>query len=95
MIKIQDINIPTKGIGKYFLIKVISLDLPNSTPTFYWQVQTEFIDIGEADEQPTAMPGFNVIEGNLTMTESEYALWGTDDNYVVDWALEKLGFTRA
>jgi hypothetical protein len=94
MIKIKDISVPTKGVGKYFLIKVISLDLPNSTPTFYWQVQTEFIDISEAGELAAAIPGITILEGNLTMTESEYALWGTDDNYVVDWALNKLGIER-
>ena len=94
MVKIKDINIPTKGVGKYFFIRVINLELPNNTPTFYWQVMTEIADISEADEQPTYIPGIQVLEGNLSMTESEYALWGTDDNYVVDWALNQLNFQR-
>jgi hypothetical protein len=28
------------------------------------------------------------------MTKEEYALWGADDSYAVDWALSKLGFVE-
>jgi hypothetical protein len=26
------------------------------------------------------------------MTQAEYAAWGDDDTYVINWALAKLGF---
>jgi hypothetical protein len=29
------------------------------------------------------------------MTKEEYALWGADDSYAVDWALAKLGFVES
>lgn len=94
MVKIKDINVPTKGVGKNFSIKVIGLELPNGTPTFYWQVLTDILDIAESDEQPTYIPGYMILEGNLQMESEEYNQWGTDDNYVIDWALNKLNFER-
>lgn len=93
--KIQDVTVPTKGIGKYFFIKLINLELPGVTPVFYWDVRTEKVEQGsESDEQPTKIPGDSVLEGNLTMTQEEYDLWGTDDQYVIDWALQQLNFTK-
>jgi hypothetical protein len=40
------------------------------------------------------MPGNKILEGNLFMSTSEYNQWGEDDEYVIDWALQQLGFTR-
>lgn len=91
--QIQDVIVPTKDVGKYFGITLINLSLPGTSATFYWQVLNQTTQPGsEADEQPTKSPGFMVLEGNLTMNEQEYALWGTDDSYVIDWALAKLNF---
>jgi hypothetical protein len=93
--QIEDVNVPTKGIGKYFVITLIQLSLPGTSATFYWQVLNQVTQPGnEADEQPITVPGSTVLEGNLTMNEQEYALWGTDDNYAIDWALEKLNFQK-
>jgi hypothetical protein len=93
--QIQDVIVPTKGVGKYFVITLIQLSLPGTSATFYWQVLNETTQPGnEADEQPSKFPGSMVLEGNLTMNEEEYALWGTDDNYVINWALEKLNFQK-
>ena len=94
-IKIADVNVPTKGVGKYFSLKLINLTLPGTTPTFYWEVNSEVTaPAEEADEQPLKMPGEVVINGNLTMTDEEYSQWGTDDTYAIDWALQQLGFQK-
>ncbi|MEY4332359.1 MAG: hypothetical protein RLZZ196_1097 [Bacteroidota bacterium] len=94
-IKIVDVNVPTKGVGKYFFIKVVDLVVLGNPPKFYWEVYSEVVEPAtEADEQPLKYPGSALIGGNLDMTEAEYAQWGTNDNYVMDWALQKLGFER-
>jgi hypothetical protein len=36
-----------------------------------------------------------VALGNMQMSSTDYANWGTDDNYVINWACTKLGLTRA
>ena len=32
--------------------------------------------------------------GNMNLTADEYAAWGTDDSYLVDLAIQKLGLTK-
>ena len=95
MVKIENVIVPSKGTGKYFGIKCLNLDLKKSseaTPNFYWEVKkaTPYA----IDEVQTEIPGETVLEGNLSMTKEEYALWGADDSYVIDWALAKLGFVE-
>ena len=92
MIKIQDEIVPTKGIGKYFQIHALNFPMNPTSVTFYWQL---FSEITTEEEIPQAKPGASILDGNLTMTETEYASWASDDNYVIDWALEKLGFTKS
>ena len=93
--KIQDVNVPTKGVGKYFSIILLNLELPGTTPSFYWEVRDEFTESsGELDEQVIKIPGNTILNGNLQMTSSEYDQWGTDDQYVIDWALAKLNFSK-
>lgn len=95
MIQIQDINVPTKGLAKYFNLTLLNLPLPGTNPTFYWSIYSEVvIPAAESDEQPIKQLGAILLEGNLQMTEAEYAQWGTDDNYAIDWALNKLNFIK-
>ena len=94
MTKIQDVIVPTKGVGKYFFIRVINIELPGSDATFYWEVLTEQTEPYESDEQPVKYPGTVILNGNLFMSTSEYMQWGTDDQYVINWALQQLGFTK-
>jgi hypothetical protein len=35
------------------------------------------------------------ISYTLEMTPEEYAAWGTNDDYVINWALAKVGAQRA
>jgi len=95
MIKIQPIEIPTKGIAKYFSLRCLQIDLKESSeaaPSFYWELRKA---VPYAfDEVQTEIPGPTLIEGNLIMTTEEYSLWASDDNYVIDWALNELGLTK-
>lgn len=93
--EIQDVIVPTKGVGRYFVITLIQLSLPGTSATFYWQVFDKIIqDESESGEHSTTFHGSMLLEGNLTMNEEEYALWGTDDSYVINWALEKLNLQK-
>lgn len=95
MVKIENVVVPSKGTGKYFSIKCLNLDLKKSseaTPIFYWEVKKAVPYA--IDEVQTELPGETILDGNLNMTKEEYALWGTDDSYVIDWALAKLGFVE-
>lgn len=95
MIKIQDVIVPTKGTAKYFNLLALNLPLPGTTASFYWSIHSEVtVPAAESDEQPTKEPGSSLLDGNITMTAEEYAQWGTDDTYAIDWALTKLGFTK-
>jgi hypothetical protein len=89
-VEIADVNVPTKGIGKYFSILLLNLELPGTTPSFYWEVKDEVVHADSEEKYPNRV----VLNGNLYMTSEEYSQWGTDDNYVIDWALQKLNFTR-
>lgn len=84
MIEIQPLTIPTKGTGNIFTIRVVSYVLGDAFATFYWAVNCE-----EVDSIKT------IIDGNLIMTSPEIDNWGTDDSYVIDWALNELNFTKA
>lgn len=95
MVKIEDVVVPSKGTGKYFGVRCLQIDVKksgNSSPDFYWFLKkaTPYA----IDEVQTEIPGETILEGNLTMTPEEYALWGTDDSYVFDWSLGKLGFVE-
>ena len=95
MIEIKPIDVPTKGVGKYFQTCSLKIDIntrSEAAPTFYWEVRTGIPYM--IDEQETEVPGEVVLEGNIKMTQEEYALWSDDDNYVIDWALNKLGFEK-
>jgi len=78
--KIQPVTIPTKGSGTNFGMRVVGYEVGSTSATFYWYVQTD--------------EGNNIIDGNLSMSSPEIDSWGTDDSYVIDWALNQLGFIK-
>lgn len=95
MVKIEDVIVPSKGIGKYFSLQCLNISLSKSseaTPSFYWSIRTAMPYA--VDEVQVEIPGTSILEGNLTMTKEEYALWGSDDSYPIEWALGKLGFVE-
>lgn len=95
MIKIEEIIVPTRGIGKYFQLKNLENVINPSNPEpkiFFWEVLTEET-VPEGETTKTG-PGVSILVGNITMSVETYSQWGTDDNYCLDWALNELGFTK-
>jgi hypothetical protein len=95
MIKIEEINVPTKGIGKYFQLTSLGNKINPNKPTsvtFFWEVYTEetIVD-GETTETG---PGVCILVGNITMSAEIYNEWGLDDNFCLDWALNEVGLTK-
>ena len=92
MIKIQDEVVPTKGTGKYFEIQALNFPMNPKSVSFYWQLFNE--ETIQNGEETVTGRGVCILDGNLFMDKITYASWASDDNYVIDWALEKLGFTK-
>jgi hypothetical protein len=83
---------PTQGVaiepivyplneGTATLLSVLVLNFPTDavTCTTYWQLLT-------AD-------GLQLSQGNYTLTEEEFAAWGTDNNYVNQVVAAAIGVT--
>ena len=92
MIKIQDEIVPTKGTGKYFQIQALNFPMNPTAVSFYWQVFNE--ETIQNGEDLVTGPGVCVLDGNLSMDKTTYDGWGENDSYVIDWALNELGFTK-
>jgi hypothetical protein len=88
MTQIQPITVPTKGIGTHFQIRsngnTISPNNPQP-PVFYWQVFSSEI----VSDMVTYTP---VLGDNLYMDVETYNEWGTNDEFVIQWACNQLGF---
>lgn len=95
MIQIQDVTVPTKGVGKYLNVRVLNFDLePTNGITLYWAIHAE-TTITDDDGVETTSPGATLLDGNLSMPQATYDQWGVDDSYVTDWALTELNLTKA
>jgi hypothetical protein len=94
MIKIQDVVVPTKGTAKYFNLLALNFPPNPTSVSFYWSIHEEVVIPAEGETPEKSSPGKVVLEGNLNMDSETYANWGTDDEYVIDWALNELEFTK-
>ena len=91
MTEIQPVVVPTKGTAHYFQITALNFVVsPTNGIQTYWQIFAE-----QVDEEGVASPGAMLMDGNLPMDQATYDQWGTDDEFVVDWGLDQLGFTKA
>ena len=88
MTEIQPVTVPTKGVGKYFDIIALNFPMDPQSVTFYWQVFSEV-----TDEKGDKIIGQCILDGNLTMDQQTYSGWGENDQYVINWACNELGFT--
>ena len=79
MTNIQPISIPTKGEGNLFQIQALNFPMNPTSVTFYWQV---------LDEELATL-----LDGNLTMDADTYNQWSNNDEFVIQWACDLLGFT--
>ena len=71
--KIQEIEIPLIGIATELIIQINPFTTDDKTCSLYYIVQTD--------------SKAKVKEGNYTLTEEEYLLWGADNSYVEDLIL--------
>jgi hypothetical protein len=95
MIQIQDVKIPTKGVAKYLSVSLLNPPLSDVSPVFRWALHSELIiPADESDEQPTKTAGAVLMDGDLEMEESEYALWESDESYAIEWVLNELNLTK-
>ena len=89
MTQIQPITVPTKGIGTHFQIATNGFIInPSNPPTsipFYWQVFASNTDSEIVSYTP-------VLQDNIYMDVETYSQWGTNDEFVIQWACNLLGF---
>jgi hypothetical protein len=82
MIQIKPVQFPlNKGTATTFTLSVLQFYMDAVTATFYYQLSTN--------------EGFCLDQGNISMTEQEFIDWGIDNQYCIDWALNKLGLEKA
>jgi hypothetical protein len=88
MTKIQPVTFPIKGTATNLDLRVNGFSMDAKTADFHYTLY---------DDSPfdsIALKSKKVIdEGNLTMTKEEFAQWGSDNNYCIQWAANKLGLT--
>lgn len=77
MIQIQPITFPIKGTATQMSVLVLNFETNATTATTYWQLFTE--------------DNTQVADGNYTMTEEQYAAWGTDNNVVNEYVADAIG----
>lgn len=86
MAKIEPIVFPIKGTATELEVRVNGFPMEAKTAIFHYRLIN--------NTNPELM-GVNKLidEGNLTMSQEEFAAWGADNQYCIDWAANKLGVT--
>ena len=79
MIQIQPITFPIKGTATQMSVLVLNFATNATTATTYWQLYDE--------------NGTGLLDGNYTMTEEQFATWGTDNNVVNEYVADAIGVT--
>jgi hypothetical protein len=79
MVKIETVDIPTKGSGVYLNIMALNFQMSPDSVNFYWQL------LSDSKEDC-------LLDGKLVMDKQTYDGWSSDDSYVTKWACNKLGF---
>jgi len=86
MASIQPIIFPIKGTATNLNLRVSSFLMDAKSVNFIYNLTTD------GDEANLILPKV-VDSGEIFMNESEFAQWGADNNYCIEWACEKLGLT--
>lgn len=84
--QIQPVNVWVNGevkVAEYLDAYGINVVL-FTNGTFFWSLSTKVVDAEGND-----VPGEQIAQGNLQMTDEEYQLWEQDD-YAIQWVAEKL-----
>jgi hypothetical protein len=80
------------------LIKPIKLGLPAKTATQFWMrpiFQDTQATTCQLYYEVQAETGEQLANGNIELTEDQYAEWGDDNAFIEDIALTNLGLERA
>lgn len=85
MINIQPVTIFSKGTADKLILKVLDFEMTANTATFYYALVDTV--------SPSNNSFITLLDGNIEMTESEFANWGADNQYCINWAASKLGLT--
>lgn len=76
MIQIKPIQFPILGTATKLNLIVLNFTMEATTANFYYCLY-------DANDN-------KIIDGNISMTEQEFAQWGADNNYCINWACNKL-----
>lgn len=77
-VQIEPVPFPLgKGTATQMSVLVLNFPTDATTCTTYWQLLTE--------------NGVKLDEDNYTLTEEEFAAWGTDNNYVNEVVANAIG----
>lgn len=79
MTQIQPITFPIKGTATQMSVLVLNFETNATTAVTYWQLFTE--------------DNTQVLDGNYTMTEEQFAEWGYDNNVVNEYVADAIGVT--
>ena len=77
MTTITPITFPILGEATKLDLVVLNFAMDATTASFYYCLYSE------EDKK--------ILDGNISMTESEFGLWGADNSYCISWACQKLG----
>lgn len=87
--EIQEISIPTKGIGKFITIDAQSFTLGADAVNLHWRI----LENVEVDSMPP-LEGKELLNDTLIMANEDLANWGADDNVAIDYVLNNLNLTK-
>ena len=68
-----------EGTATRMTVLVLNFSTEATTCTTYWQLLTE--------------EGKQLSQGNYTLTEEQFATWGTDNNVVNEYVADAIGVT--
>lgn len=92
MAKIKSVVYPSLGTATELFLKVSAFDMEDDKVSFSYFITS--------DEPVAVLKGMStykgkklLLNGTLDMDAIDYANWGADNNYCIEWAANKLGLT--
>ena len=85
MAKIQPIKFPlNQGTATEMTVLILNFQTDATTCTTYYELKSE-----GSEETPSKV----LSNGNYTLTEEEFAAWGTDNEWVAECVAKAIGVT--
>lgn len=91
MTKIQPIQFPILGTANELSVRVLTFEMDATTATTYY----ELVEVTESTDQENNVTTSrkSITNGNYTLTEAEFAAWGSDNQYIVECVAAHLNVT--